>query len=120
MIANIKNGYTSKAYSIKHLKSSVCMKVLDVLCQEGYITAYKETDKYHIEIILKYDENNKSVITNIVRISKPGRRIYVTVNEIIKLIEDGALYIISTSKGVISSKKIIEQKSGGELICKVI
>jgi len=121
MLTKIRNGYRSNILSIIHINSIQCNKILDILYEEGYIRGYKLINNNHIEIMLKYI-NGKPTINQIIRISKPGRRIYYSVEEIKELITNNQniCYIVSTSKGIISSKKVIEYNVSGEILCKII
>jgi small subunit ribosomal protein S8 len=68
---------------------------------------------------LKYPDTKKSIINDIQRVSKPGRRIYVKQDKIPKVLNGYGVAIISTSKGVITDKEAREKNVGGEVICKV-
>ena len=96
--------------------------ILKVLKKEGYIRGFAKTKhtsgREELDIELKYDERGP-VISNITRISKPGRRVY-SGSERIPFIHNGlGISIISTSKGVMSDNEAREQKVGGEIICRV-
>ena len=93
-----------------------------MLKKEGYIRGYSVTKhssgREELDIELKYDDKGP-VISNITRISKPGRRVYSGA-ERIPFIHNGlGISIISTSKGVMSDNEARQQKVGGEIICKV-
>jgi small subunit ribosomal protein S8 len=96
--------------------------ILEVLKNEGYIRGYARTKhssgREELDIELKYDESGP-VISNITRISKPGRRVYSGV-ERIPFVHNGlGISIISTSQGVMSDTDAREKKIGGEIICRV-
>ena len=97
------------------------MAILDVLKREGYIEGYKiegEGVKKKIIVYLKYYQG-KPVIQVIERVSKPGMRIYVGVDEIPKVYNGLGIAILSTSKGVLYDREAKKLRIGGELICKV-
>lgn len=121
MLTRIRNGYNMNFSEVQAINSKICKKILDILYEEGYIRGYKEINKNNILILLKYIDN-KSVIKEISRISKPGKRIYYSVNELKNQLENNktTLYILSTPRGVCSSKKAIDSLTGGEVICKII
>jgi len=89
-----------------------------ILKEEGYIKNYKtfvdEARKKFLKVYIHYDENNKSVITGLRRISKPGRRRYVGTGEIPRLRKRIGLIVISTSKGIMTDRGAIKNKVGGE------
>ena len=102
--------------------SNLRINVLEVLRDEGFIRGYSQTDfddgKSEILIDLKYHEG-ESVIKEINRISKPGRRVYSSVDSM-PLVRNGlGISIISTSKGVMSDKNARTNNVGGEILCVV-
>jgi small subunit ribosomal protein S8 len=96
--------------------------VLDVLKQDGYIRDYatvqKGTAKAEIEIELKYFDG-APVIREIERVSKPGRRIYASVDTLPTVYNGLGISILSTPKGVMSDNEARAQHVGGEVICTV-
>ena len=72
-----------------------------------------------IRIRLKYGDNNKSIISGIERVSKPGLRIYAQHNEIPRVYGGVGVAILSTPKGVITGQQARQQKVGGEVLCYV-
>lgn len=96
--------------------------VLDVLQDEGYIRGYsrveKEGEKPTFEIELKYHEG-EPVIQKIHRVSKPGRRVYSSVKELMPIRNGLGISIISTPKGVMSDSLARQNNVGGEVLCQV-
>jgi len=78
-----------------------------------------EKGRQMLEIILKYPDSKRTVITNIRRISKPGRRVYVPSDSIPKVLNGLGISILSTSKGVITDAEARELNVGGEILCNV-
>jgi len=127
LITCIRNGQRAHKLSIKYKTSKLCNKVLDVLFREGYILGYKvvsntsdkpiESQK-EIVIYLKY-YNFEPVIHEIKRISTPGCRIYTPIKNLPKSWNGLGIYILSTSKGILSDKEDRNINVGGEIICKV-
>jgi small subunit ribosomal protein S8 len=97
------------------------MRVLDVLQREGYIRGYSEVEKEgrkELDIELKYYDG-APVISEIRRISKPGRRVYSSVGDL-PLVRNGlGISILSTPKGVMSDNDARSQNVGGEILCRV-
>jgi small subunit ribosomal protein S8 len=122
MLTRIRNAVmVKKKEVVVEPASKLKMAILDVLKREGYIEGYKiegEGVKKKIIVYLKYYQG-KPVIQVIERISKPGRRIYVGVDEIPKVYNGLGIAILSTSKGVLSDREAKKLRVGGELICKV-
>ena len=98
------------------------IRILYILKEEHFIrdTMLIKDDKQDlIRIFLCYDDNNNPVINGIKKISKPGCRNYVSSTEIPKVLNGMGISILTTSKGVISSKKAELFNVGGELLCQV-
>jgi small subunit ribosomal protein S8 len=98
--------------------SSVKESVAKILKDNGYITdinVKKDGFRKEMTIIL----NNSSVINEITRVSKPGRRVYAKVKDIPMVKHGRGIVIMSTSKGVMVGSDAKEQKLGGEILCKV-
>ena len=122
MITRIRNAYMRGKETVDSPCSNLRINVLEVLRDEGFIRGYSQTDfddgKSEIQIDLKYHEG-ESVIKEINRISKPGRRVYSSV-ESMPLVRNGlGISVISTSKGVMSDKKARTNNVGGEILCAV-
>ena len=96
--------------------------VLDVLQDEGYIRGYEKIDGKDghpaLRIELKYYEGTP-VIREVKRVSKPGRRVYMSVNDIPQVRQGLGVSIVSTSKGVMSDAKARAANIGGEVLCTV-
>jgi len=122
MLTRIRNAImVKKKELVVEPASKLKMAILDVLKREGYIEGYKiegEGVKKKIIVYLKYYQG-KPVIQVIERVSKPGRRIYVGVDEIPKVYNGLGIAILSTPKGVLSDREAKKLRVGGELICKV-
>ncbi|MEE8142723.1 MAG: 30S ribosomal protein S8, partial [Planctomycetota bacterium] len=72
-----------------------------------------------LSITLKFGPEGERVINEIQRVSKPGRRVYRQVNELSPLLQGLGIWILSTSKGVLSDNEARQQKVGGEVLCSV-
>jgi len=121
MITRIRNAHMRGRSTVTTPASRMRQRVLDVLVDEGYVRGYAEVEKSgktEIEIQLKYHEG-APVITEISRVSKPGRRVYSSINDL-GLVRNGlGISILSTSKGLMSDAAARAQKVGGEILCKV-
>ena len=99
--------------------SKVKTEIVRVLKEEGYIANYKHIEDQKqgvLRVYLKYDLNGKAILQGIRRSSKPSLRIYKRVEELKNVLGSFGIAIISTSKGVMSSKKAKEAGVGGEVI----
>ena len=118
----IRNGYSSNKRWIDIPSSELKKRISLVLKEEGYIDNFvfvnKEPKKEDIRIFLRYD-NGVPAITTIEKISKPGKRVYVSVGDIPRVLNGLGISVISSSRGVVSNKVARELKVGGELLCNV-
>jgi len=122
MLTRIRNAIGRKKSKVSTPASKLRARVLDVLQSEGYIRGYSQTEfengKSEIEIELKYYEG-APVIREITRVSKPGRRVYVSVKSIPQVANGLGISILSTPKGVMADHEAREQNVGGELLCRI-
>jgi small subunit ribosomal protein S8 len=122
MLTRIRNGVARRKSSVSTPASNLRARVLDVLQAEGYIRGYSKTDfengKSELNIELKYFEG-APVIRKIDRVSKPGRRVYVSVKSIPQVANGLGITILSTPKGVMADHQAREQNVGGELLCSI-
>nr|YP_009420756.1 ribosomal protein S8 [Phytophthora nicotianae]ASO76747.1 ribosomal protein S8 [Phytophthora nicotianae]DAZ88498.1 TPA_asm: ribosomal protein S8 [Phytophthora nicotianae P1976]DAZ88931.1 TPA_asm: ribosomal protein S8 [Phytophthora nicotianae CJ01A1] len=116
LFSKIKNGYLAKKSKIIQQKSKQSINILNILVKEGFIKSYKINSKNQLDIYLKY-RKNKAVITDIKRLSKPGKRLYITNKDLYK--KKTGFYIISTSIGILTDLQAKKLNVGGELICKI-
>jgi small subunit ribosomal protein S8 len=118
----IRNGYSSKKRWIDIPSSQLKKRISLVLKEEGYIDNFvfvnKESKKEDIRIFLRYD-NDVPAITTIEKISKPGKRVYVSVGDIPRVLNGLGISVISSPRGVVSNKVARELKVGEELLCNV-
>ncbi|SHE73531.1 SSU ribosomal protein S8P [Marinitoga hydrogenitolerans DSM 16785] len=125
MLTRIRNANLVMKESVEIPASNLKRNIAEILKREGYISDYKfiEDGKQGIlKIQLKYKgdrKNKQKVIHSIIRVSKPGRRVYVSKDKIPTVKGGMGISIISTSKGILTDKEARELGVGGELICYV-
>ena len=115
IFANIKNGQLIRHNFIYHSRKKICESFLKILWNEGFITGYKISSKNSktLKIFLKY-KKDQPIINSIKLISKPGRRIYYSVNQLWKINSNKSFIILSTNKGLKTLKNCKKHKIGGE------
>lgn len=107
--------------------SNMRLEIAKILKAEGYIDNFQvlesDTKRKSIHITLAYQDNagepRMQSLKTINRVSKPGRRVYVTHKNIPRPLRGIGTVIISTSKGLVTGKSAYKQKLGGEIICEV-
>lgn len=98
--------------------SNSLLRICDILKKEGYLENFKEIDLENfkkIKVYLKY-EGKKSVIEQIKRVSKPGRRVYVKIKDVPYVLRGYGIGIISTSSGLSTDREARKKGVGGEFI----
>lgn len=121
-LTRIRNAALRKLDTAKLLHSNVVEGTMKILNEKGYIESYnvvEEDKKKFINVVLKYDENGKSAINELKRVSKPGRRVYQGKDQIKRFKNGYGTIIVSTSKGVLSNDEAHKQNVGGEVLCTV-
>ncbi|ABV67031.1 MULTISPECIES: 30S ribosomal protein S8 [Arcobacteraceae] len=122
-LTRIRNAAMRRLEVATLLHSNTVVGVLNVLLQKEYIAGFKVIDgqnnKKTIQVELKYDDNEKSVINEITRVSKPGRRVYKSASEIKNFKNGYGTIIVSTNKGVIANDEAYAANVGGEVLCTV-
>ena len=122
MLTRIRNASMANYPSVDIPLSKVKKGVATILKQEGYINDFAIIDEGHqgvLRVDLKYDQDNKAVITGINRVSKPGRRMYTRSDSIPKVMSGLGVAILSTSSGVMTDIEARKRGVGGEILCKV-
>lgn len=120
MLTAIRNATLVYKEKIDVPYSKIKSEIVRILKEEGYIANYKKVDatnKSYLRIFLKYGPNREQLIREIVRVSKPARRIYVSYKDIKS--DEFTTYILTTPKGIITDKEAKKLKVGGEIICYV-
>lgn len=120
MLTRIRNASRALLPEVTVQHSRLKESIARILKNEGYIAGYEvEGDKIKtLKIKLKY-QGKKPVIEGLKRYSKPGRRIYVSVDEIPRVRSGLGIAILTTSQGVMSNVEARKKNIGGELLCQV-
>ena len=122
MLTRIRYGQMRGKSVVETPASKLRGWVLDVLADEGYIRGYEAKDGKDghpaFDISLKYYEGD-AVIREVKRVSKPGRRVYMAVNDLPSVRQGLGVSIVSTSKGVMSDANARAANVGGEVLCTV-
>jgi small subunit ribosomal protein S8 len=122
LLTRIRNAVRVKKKEVGMPSSRLKVEIAKILKEEGYIRNFKVIDdnkQGKLSITLKYTENNRSVITGLQKISKPGCRIFCQRDAIPKVMDGLGIAVISTSQGVITGKKCEQIGVGGEVLCYI-
>jgi small subunit ribosomal protein S8 len=123
MFTRIRNANKARFKSVNVYMSQMNVNIAKVLKKAGYINSHDnvkdEKGQQMLKITLKYPDTKRAVITDIKRISKPGRRVYVASDSIPKVLNGYGIAVLSTSSGVITDEEARELNVGGEILCNV-
>jgi small subunit ribosomal protein S8 len=122
MLTKMRNAITAKKPEVEISASRLKARIAAIFKEEGYIADYKVIgDKVPgvIQIQFKHDKYAQNVITNLKRVSKPSRRVYVGIDEIPSVLNGMGMAILSTSKGVMTDRAARQAGIGGEVLCHV-
>ncbi len=117
MLTRIRNAHGAFHKSVAVPASKMKAAMAEILKEEGYITDYEVKD-LNMQIELKYS-GGKSTISGLNKISKPGRRVFVGVEDIPRVQNGLGICILSTSKGLREGSKARTENVGGELLCEI-
>jgi small subunit ribosomal protein S8 len=122
MLTRIRNAIMVGKKDVEVPLSKIKLEIANVLKREGYISGHR-VDRTGLPkkliIDLKYSKNKKKVIEGLLRISKPGRRIYSGVDKIPKVLGGLGISVVSTSKGMMTGKECRKNNIGGEVLFHV-
>ena len=121
-LTRIRNASMRRLEHTTLYYAKIVVSILDVFMAKGFIESYKiigNEGKQSIKVILRYDEDGRSVISEIKRISKPGRRVYKGRDELKRFKNGYGLIVVSTSKGVVSNEDAYKSNVGGEALCSI-
>jgi len=123
MLTSIRNATARRLSEVRVPHSNIKAEIARVLKEEGFIENYRieGEKKRDLVIVLKYKgkRGKDPVIEGVERVSKPGRRIYVGVEEIPRVRSGLGVAILSTPQGVLTGKQARQKRVGGELLCQV-
>ncbi len=122
MLTRIRNAVRVNKEQVNIKASKICEGIAAVLKKEGYISDYDRIDDGNqgiLRVTLKYDQEGRSIIREITRTSKPGRRVYCSVEKLPRVLAGMGIAIVSTSEGVMSDINCRQNNVGGEVLCTV-
>jgi small subunit ribosomal protein S8 len=121
-LTRIRNAAQRRLETTELIHSKMIEAIVSILVDKGYLESYsvnEDGNKKSIKVVLKYDDNGRSVINEIKKISKPGRRIYKGREDIKRFKNGYGTLIVSTSAGVLPNDEAYKRGIGGEVICSI-
>jgi small subunit ribosomal protein S8 len=121
-LTRIRNGLMAKHAAVDVPSSALKVEIAKILQQEGFIEGYKIVEsapRNLLRIALRYGGDGERVITGLERVSRPGRRVYCSKEDIPTVLGGLGIAILSTSRGVVSGHEGKRLGVGGEVLCTV-
>ena len=118
LLTRIRNASSAKHETVDIPASNMKKAIMQILVDEGYVksfTVIEDGKQGMIRATLKYGEGKTPVITGLRRVSKPGLRIYSSVEDMPKVLKGLGIAIVSTSKGVMTDRQARKENVGGEI-----
>lgn len=122
LLTRIRNASNAEHEKVDIPASKLKIRIAEVLKEEGFIKNFRvleDSKQGVLRVYLKYGPVNERMISGLVRVSTPGRRVYVTHDRIPNVLGGMGLAIVSTSRGVVTDREARKQKVGGELLAYV-
>lgn len=125
MLTRVRNALMARKRTVDVPRSKIKVELARILKEEGFITDYTVGDELPVPMIhieLKYygsRRERRPVITQITRVSKPGRRVYRKRTELPIVLSGTGIAIITTPKGVMTAQQARREGLGGEVLCYV-
>lgn len=118
MLTRIRNGSKAGLDKVDVPASKIKANICKVLKEEGFIKSFKIVAKSPSDITIKVGIKEGG-IAGIKRVSTPGLRVYKGYTEMPRVLSGLGISVVSTSSGIMSSRKAVEKKLGGEILCNV-
>lgn len=120
VLTQIRNANLNKSLSTLISNNKANYQILKILQNEGFIKSFKVFSAKYLVLYLKYKGRQKHpILTNLRRISKPGRRIYTKYKEIPNVLGGLGILILSTPRGILTDRDARLYRVGGEILCSI-
>ncbi len=122
MLTRIRNACKAKHKKVDMPSSKMKKKIAGILLENGFIQNFVEVEDNKqnlLRVFLKYDHENKNLISGLSRISRSGLRIYAGEKEVNQMTKSVGITVLSTSRGVLTHRQAREAKVGGEVLLKI-
>jgi small subunit ribosomal protein S8 len=122
LLTRIRNASRAEHEKVDIPASKLKVRVTEILKEEGFIKSFRlleDATSGTLRVYLKYGAGNEKIISGIVRVSKPGRRVYVSRDRIPAVLGGMGVAILSTSRGVMTDREVRKQGLGGEVLAYV-
>jgi small subunit ribosomal protein S8 len=122
LLTRIRNASNAEHEKVDIPSSRLKVRIAELLKDEGFIKNFRVLDdskQNTLRVYLKYGTGNEKMISGLVRVSTPGRRVYVRHDKIPSILGGMGVALVSTSRGVVTDREARKQKVGGEVLAYV-
>jgi small subunit ribosomal protein S8 len=122
LLTRIRNAINARQQKLDVPASKLKLEIARILKEEGYLSNFKTTEeggRKVLRLYIKYGSNNDAAISNLIRVSRPGCRVYVGHTEIPRVLGGLGINILTTPKGVMTGRQARKSGIGGEILCEV-
>jgi small subunit ribosomal protein S8 len=122
LLTRIRNASRAEHEKVDIPTSKLKVRIAEILKEEGFVKSFRileDKTRGTLRVYMKYGPGNEKIISGIVRVSKPGRRVYVTRDRIPSILGGMGVAILSTSRGVMTDRDVRKQGLGGEVLAYV-
>ena len=122
MLTRIRNAYRAKHRKVDVPASRLKREIARILTEEKFIHNYayiEDRKQGYLRLYLRYDDEDRSLIQGIQRVSRPGLRIYVKKDEVPRVLNGLGVAVLSTSRGILTDRQCRQMEVGGEVLCSV-
>src|SRR5438128_624252 len=122
MLTRVRNASRAEHEKVDIPSSRLKVRIAEILKDEGFIKNFRileDKKQGTLRVYLKYGAGNEKIISGLVRVSTPGRRVYVGQDKIPSILAGMGVAVLSTSRGVFTDREARKQKVGGEVLAYV-
>ena len=122
LLTRIRNASRAEHEKVDIPASKLKIRIVEILKEEGFIKNFRvleDKKQGTVRVYLKYGTANEQIISGLVRVSTPGRRVYVGHDKIPSILGGMGVALLSTSRGVLTDREARKQKTGGEVLAYV-
>nr|YP_009549868.1 ribosomal protein S8 [Cladosiphon okamuranus]AYW52582.1 ribosomal protein S8 [Cladosiphon okamuranus] len=118
LINRLRNAYMVYHLSVSFREVRFCTKILDILWKENLIRGYTRTNQGLITVFLRYHDGSP-MCTRLTILSRPRDRLYLSLLDLSRVLDDFGILILSTPKGIMTAKEALSKGEGGEILAYV-
>ena len=118
LINKLRNSYMVYHFGVSFKDISFCTKILDILWRENLIRGYTRTNKGIITVFLRYHDGSP-ICTRLTVLSRPRDRLYLSLLDLSRILDDFGILIVSTSKGIMTAEEALRKGEGGEILAYI-